>query len=282
MPRLGLDLEGTALNYAYKGIYFGYVANLSELFGITAKPAALDSLWSLSVEEQVYLIWPALIALCPKRWLVRAMLGIVAVSLGWRVAVLLTHRSILFAFAWPPACLDAFAIGTLAAVAVRVPDRARVALLTGRLLWASGLIVAAIYFWQGNFSFWIFPRNILSIGLTALATFFGAFIVWLVCDRPESLANRALSVSWLRSIGKYSYAIYLVHMLVEEWMMAIGNRYVGVDAYRTVPWQLLNGLSTFVISYILAFMSWHLIEKHFLKLKRAFPSKGAGVPVRTN
>ena len=268
-----------SIDLSNKWIYFCYVANLNELFGIGMKPPSLDSLWSLSVEEQVYLAWPALIALCPSRAVVRVMVAIMAASLLWRVGVLVRHQSILLAFSWTPACLDAFAAGTIAAVVVR-RDRDRLATKTQATLWlvGSGFLLAGLCLGQEHFSFWHMPKRVLTLGLTTLSIFFASVITYLVSDNPDSLPNRALSLGWLRSFGKYSYAIYLFHMPLGLAIEAILARSFGDPGYRSLPVQVVAALATLSASYALAFASWHLVEKHFLKLKRAFPSSGRGVP----
>ena len=45
--------------------------------------------WSLAVEEQFYLIWPFVIAFAPRRWLVAVILGMAALSLLFKLGVVL-------------------------------------------------------------------------------------------------------------------------------------------------------------------------------------------------
>ncbi len=77
-----------------------------------------------------------------------------------------------------------------------------------------------------------------------------------------------LSSAPLRSFGKYSYAIYLFHGLLhklvgEPWLLA---RYGVPPPVGTV---LLYATGVLVISYILGFGSYQLLEKRFLRLKPA-------------
>jgi peptidoglycan/LPS O-acetylase OafA/YrhL len=73
----------------------------------------------------------------------------------------------------------------------------------------------------------------------------------------------------LRSCGRYSYAMYVFHGLLyqlvgQPWLVrTFGNR-------PPEPAGLAYALVVVAISYVLGFCSYHLLEKHFLKLKQFF------------
>jgi hypothetical protein len=74
----------------------------------------------------------------------------------------------------------------------------------------------------------------------------------------------------LRSLGKYSYAIYVFHNLSAPapgrapWL----TRWFGVPA--PLPAVMVYPVAVLPISWFLAFCSCHQLEKHFLRLKRLF------------
>ena len=79
----------------------------------------------------------------------------------------------------------------------------------------------------------------------------------------------------LRSFGKYSYAIYLFHqplnqMIGEPVLHALVPRGTGLLAGCAYM------ASVTAVSYALALISYHGYEKHFLALKRFFPSGPPG------
>jgi peptidoglycan/LPS O-acetylase OafA/YrhL len=79
----------------------------------------------------------------------------------------------------------------------------------------------------------------------------------------------------LRSFGTYSYAIYLFHQPL--------NQMVGEPMLKSL-WPRGPGLAAgcaymavvTAASYALALASYHGYEKHFLALKRFFPSGPSG------
>ena len=86
-------------------------------------------------------------------------------------------------------------------------------------------------------------------------------------DIGERVVRRAL-----RAFGQYSYAMYLFHVPV---LMAVrGTLFEPRDVPpllgTPLPGQLLLWLAMIVPTFIAAWLSWHLYEVHFLKLKHRF------------
>ena len=100
---------------------------------------------------------------------------------------------------------------------------------------------------------------------------------------PASLWGGLLNSRWLRFFGKYSYGLYVFHGLLMWWVKdglllnwlvrGLHSFYLGLLAHLLV----LTVASTAV-----ALLSWHLYEKHFLKLKRFFEYRATTLrePVR--
>jgi len=104
-----------------------------------------------------------------------------------------------------------------------------------------------------------------------LAASSSAFVLWAAMSggRAPSGAARLLSFAPLRSVGRYSYAIYIFHNLLhqlvgEPWLMARFGK------LPPLPIAFVYALVVFAVSYVAAFCSYHALEKHFLKLKRFF------------
>ena len=102
--------------------------------------------------------------------------------------------------------------------------------------------------------------KIVLSSLTAIVSFLS--ITWIVFyTKAQSILSKALTNKGLLFIGKISYGIYLYHNLV----------YLAVDSfiYRTnlpLPLFLIFILQVF-FTIIIAALSWHFIEKPFLRLK---------------
>ena len=88
----------------------------------------------------------------------------------------------------------------------------------------------------------------------------------------------------LRSLGKYSYCIYLTHFLVFDYyamhvrdlMVADPEVIAGwIQEYGSLSMVLAFTTLCILTTWALAFVSWHLFEKWFLALKRYFPSSSS-------
>jgi len=89
-----------------------------------------------------------------------------------------------------------------------------------------------------------------------------------------TVLSRILCWAPLRSFGKYSYAIYIFHQLIhkllgEPWMLATFG--IRPPAHIVYLYSLTIG----VVSFGAAYLSYHLLEKHFLALKYLFAPRAA-------
>ena len=113
---------------------------------------------------------------------------------------------------------------------------------------------------------------ILTVGLSFVAIHFAAFIA-VVCSLPsDHWLAQILSLKLLRSFGKYSFAIYLAHMPLSA---LVRDTLYHPDQFLTLggsklPGQILFYVGTISLTFVVAFLSWHFWEKHFLKLKKSF------------
>lgn len=228
----------------------------------------LGHFWSLAVEEHFYLVWPAVVLLLGRRALIATCLGCMAVSLGLRCAAAFTSYR-FFCYVFTPMRLDGFAVGGLLALLSRERGMTR---LVGpaRMAGGAALLILAAGFW-GAGTLAATSGFAMTVSYTLLALLFGAFLVAAVAAPGGSLLGRMMGGGILRFFGKYSYALYVFNRLLMlpckrlfpaerlgEWL---GSALLGVVVHV--------GLATGV-TVVFALLSWHLFEKHFLKLKGYF------------
>jgi len=226
-------------------------------------------LWSLAVEEQFYLVWPALVYLVPRRWLAPLCAALALGALGLRCAFAGYGLDMEYAHRLTPARLDTLLLGALLAQAVR-SDR----WLAWCRTWMPRLgIVAAIAILvvaRGTRGFDMYHPVVYTIGWSFTALLSGA-IVFAAATAERGRLQRLLTARWLQSFGRYSYAIYLLHPLVQQLLPYYWIGFLKRHS-DTLYWA---GLLTFPLvvalgGYGLGWLSWHLLEKHFLRLKDRF------------
>jgi peptidoglycan/LPS O-acetylase OafA/YrhL len=116
-----------------------------------------------------------------------------------------------------------------------------------------------------------------SLSSTLYAFFFGGFVVFAVTSSASGLAYGLFSNRFLTFMGKYSYGLYVIHYLLRP----VFKEVIPIDALVAWSGSPFVGLFLFatlaiMLSIIPAWLSWHLFEKHFLKLKRYFSYETKG------
>jgi len=235
-------------------LYFSniYFSNTLDYFSSSADVSLLVHTWSLSVEEQYYLVLPLL------------LFG--AWRLGWRfrhaiVAVLLLASLALVesssrgsgwlsseaAFFLLPTRAFELLVGVLCAFARQGRRNASpVGPVWAGELW-TGLGLLAIFYY-------VFRYRSESSGLdvAALIPVCGAAALLLFADRSKVLRG-LLTVKPLIWLGWLSYSIYLWHQPV----LALAREY---SPFPLGPWQVAACLA---ITVGLSYFSWRFVEKPF-------------------
>jgi peptidoglycan/LPS O-acetylase OafA/YrhL len=268
------------------GWYLGYAVNFMMAFrgGWGASVLNTAHLWSLAVEEQFYLVWPPLVLLLSRRALIRTSGGLVVLALLIRVAMRLGGASDVATYVLPFARMDALLVGALVALAVReLGSVAPLARHAPRVLLGSGLVAAATLASAPARMSWTSPW-VQTVGLTAIAVFFAAALVLAVAAPEGSRWGRLLRAPSLRTFGKYSYALYIFHPLVLAVLQANGwgaGRFAALGPELQIGVHLLFTAFASTVSLGAAWLSWNLMEKHFLKARHRFSTRPAVGPEPT-
>lgn len=218
--------------------------------------------WSLSVEEQFYLVWPLLIGLAvwwavrkgrdPETAVKRAILALIVGSLAFSIYYTATDPGPAY-FSTPTRMWE-FAVGGLVAVLPRVSETRRLRPLRAIFAWLS---IAAIM-WTGSTytAATSFPgyTAVLPVGATAL-------VLW--ADARGRFSPRAV-LCWrpMQYIGDISYSIYLWHWPITVMLpMVIGS--ADMAGSLTPPEKLV----VVAIALVLAVLTKMLIEDRFRRTR---------------
>ena len=194
----------------------GFVANhyfLSTVGGYFAGPAnllPLLHLWSLSVEEQFYLIWPVILLLilkfsAPRRRLSYIQIAIAGISLAsFVLSVWLVKTKPNTAFFILPSRAWELGMGALLAVTAMRHQLPRPALF-GQLCGAVGALLVAIGFFGLNGTA-AFPG-----ALACFPVFGAAFLILAGTISPTNFFSRVLALKPMVFVGLASYPWYLWH-----------------------------------------------------------------------
>jgi peptidoglycan/LPS O-acetylase OafA/YrhL len=256
----------------FKGAAGSAVYAANWLAGLGDGLGTLKHMWSLSIEEQYYLVWPALMMLLLRRYdgnghlVLRAIAGMVSAS--WLI-------------------LAGFA---LCGVSARFADNATftrsIELLLGSML---AVVVAtpavsqslARYATRRRASIAGVAAGVLLLGLVPLAgvpPYVEGLVGWpliagltcgviYACLHGPSPLSRVLGSRLMTGIGKRSYGVYLWHFPI---LMVIDARW-GLDHWAAKG----AGLA---LTVVVVMLSYRVIERPFLARKNARRPQAAALP----
>jgi peptidoglycan/LPS O-acetylase OafA/YrhL len=239
-------------------IHFAHIG--TNYFAQGQPPSPIQHYWSLAVEEQFYLVWPALLALTlfgPRFlrrreqpapytigsaavWRVFAVIGAAGVaSLVWSIHS--TNATPVSAYFSPFTRAWELALGAFLAVAASRKVRLPAGSVAG-WLGAALIVVAAVRFSAAT----PFP------GYAALLPTMGAALIIAgeFGGRPSLGVGRLLATRPMQYVGDRSYALYLWHWPV----LVIAMLYEGHQLEVTVNLLLLLG------AFLLSIVSYRFIE----------------------
>jgi peptidoglycan/LPS O-acetylase OafA/YrhL len=244
-----------------------YTQNTLGLYHPSRVSDFLGHTWSLAIEETFYLVWPLCVYfLTRERLLKLAFLGIAA-AFGLRL-VMVVWGETTAVYLSTPTRIDGLLIGALLALTATSA--------AARKRWLGlGPPAVLVFMLAGllNRDLHVHTRFNLTIGFTLVAL--GSAALVIACTDPESRVTRALRAPLLTRIGKISYGIYLLHMLIMELAAPLLNPYTLHMPYALRYALLFLFCST--LTLVAAQFSFDYFESRLLKLKGRIPyARGAG------
>lgn len=270
----------SSFSWNYLTYFLLYLTNILHAVEPRALSFPLAVTWSLSVEEQFYIIWPFVVLLAGPRRLIQICAVLIPLALLTRIGMCMADVSRGIVYSMTFCKLDALATGGFIAAVARTHGTL---CLIKPAKWAAAIasigIAGLFVSTKGHMS--QYNTAVQTIGFTCLSLLFGALVLQALHGKAGSWSQRFWCSPPLRVLGKYSYAMYLCHVPVQLWVADHLWSRQQIDAIAgpsSLPGQLVFWLLVFFISLAIALVSWHLFEKHFLRLKRFFVYREPCVP----
>jgi len=256
--------------YSTSATHWDAASGLLRAHGAHKITLYLGHLWSLCVEEQFYLVWPAVVFLLPGRrrllWIcasVVVLLPFARAATGWLLP--LRYSELEITYSLTPFRLDALLLGGLVALLLRGPERRwTMAVLAGFGRVCLPLLLGYVV-WANVRSGYAYPSSRLTFGVS-LVDLAAASLIALAL-RPGSLTYRVFSLQPLRWIGRVSYGAYVFHDIPHNWYA----RWAGLLAQHLQlrGWspQVLTMMVALPGTLLLAWLSFRFVESPFLALK---------------
>ena len=276
LPSTLEGLRGDALSTLAYVANWHFIVTGQNYFVRYGPPSPLLHTWSLAVEEQFYVVWPALALFVLRRrgrrgLAVVAALGIVLSATA--TAVLFHHGAgITRLYYGTDTRVQEVMAGALLALLlprlarwVRTADVGSAAgtVSPGRVVSAIGSVGALTLLWAlfgvSGTSGFLYDGGFLLVATATTA------VIMVVMVRPRALATRALSLSALGYVGRISYGLYLYHYPLFQ---MIDGPHTGLSGPALLTVRLAATFAAAVASYHLVEMpvrnrralpGWHLV-----------------------
>ncbi|MGO4511509.1 acyltransferase [Bradyrhizobium sp. MOS001] len=253
-PLLFLDIAKECTHALLSIANIQYWREASHYFAAKSDELALLHCWSLSLEEQFYLIWPALLIAAARVGCIRS--AIVLLSLASFLATIwvgpIDSSAVFFLM---PFRMFEFGCGALVLFAGQTPRRQSVR----ELLSAAGfaVILSSALLLQPDTS-----RQELLVVIPCLGA---AAVIW---TGDTTFVSRALRSQALTAIGTISYSLYLCH-----WPIIFYSRFIFGEAADTAGGNIVM----LVTMLFVATSMYYFVERRFIVAGGA----ASGAPLKT-
>ena len=227
----------------------------------------LDSAWSLAIEEQFYLAFPAIVRRCSRRRLAQVLIGaIVAAPIFRWLTFEYGEQPQLGPYVLPYCRFDCLAIGALLRLGFdarrpivkflgTIAPIACAASITVLMTWPRGVTIVDVRYTVAGYT------------LTAIAA--ACLLARILLAAPESPLRRAFEWRPLVYLGKISYCVYLIHLIARVIVdRALAHVFVAGD--RGIAFCTAQLAGMLALSVAGATLSYYYFERPILALKDRF------------
>jgi peptidoglycan/LPS O-acetylase OafA/YrhL len=270
----------------------------------------LSHFWSLAVEEQFYIFWPLIVYLLPRRILSILCLAMLLAGPSLRELIgLWMHSESMASYVMTPARMDSLAAGALLASLYQNNLHFHslsawnvlkylfsfvgisfmiIGQISGNHSWIFySLMLLSIAAWVDLDNKWLAWLAFLMAGFCGIQTIYqyaGAYsytinilfftnLIHVIQKHRIRVTSIIFENPIILNLGKYSYALYIFHHLLQHQWKWITKDLMHLDHLHPLLFQLLFILISGGLTYVIARITWVFLEQPFQNLKTKFEFK---------
>jgi|LakMenEpi03Aug12_release.lakeMendotaPanAssembly.Ray.scaffolds.fasta_scaffold06695_11 peptidoglycan/LPS O-acetylase OafA/YrhL len=249
-------MEFLGENYQENSKLYLYLLFINNMSSIVPATAVLGVLWSIAIEEQFYLFWPIVVEYVKRQFLNWFFFTLVLISFVYRVFYPSNNAATLF-------CISDMALGGWIAF---------LAITKHPLIYK----IATIPRWSIIGIYVLGFLSILTLDLWhnhTVAPFtrliFGCYFGFIIIDQCYGIHSffKMSRFKFATKWGKYTYGLYMLHFPV---VYVCGKLFRNFYTRSLFDVLIVETLVTFLLSLLVAFLSYRFFESRFLRLKDRF------------
>jgi peptidoglycan/LPS O-acetylase OafA/YrhL len=262
---LAVMIATHSISWRYLAVCLLYLCNMNALLGASPE---YGPFWSLSVEEQFYLLWPFAVRKLSLRNLTNVAIGLVLLTpcLRFLLVWIASHRGLFFlqdVSNKPWALGDFFAAGALLCIASRSPDLRS---LLQTLIWPlliAGVVMISIYLLLPTPTSLPLINLMRAVELEPWLVFLSGVVLFSYLH--PNIAQQFWAKPFI-FLGKISYGLYLCHLFLFRKVDAHWD-YGAPHSLGPFPRALIRFVVGATVSVGVATLSRYTFEEFFLRLK---------------
>jgi len=212
-------------------------------------------------------VWPFVVLLAAGTRLVWICVALVLIALLSRAFMQISGTKPEMIYMFTFCRMDALAMGAaMAVVSLCAPAMQWITGHSRAVLAVAFGVLFAVALYSHTYS--VFDPHTLVLGQTLLAAAFALLVVSLGSIPRGTFGHalrRLMEMRWLRRVGRYSFAMYVFHLPI---IVVLGTPVQEALGFAGSATPLLYVLAFIGLSFLAGLASYHLLEKHFLALKR--------------
>lgn len=241
-----------------------YLTNVEITLKGSGVTFGFNHFWSLAIEEQFYLVWPLIVFYASRRQL-QVLCVVVIVAAAVLRGVLALHGPGEAAAVLMPCRADSLAIGAFVALAARRASELNTLGTAAKFVFVGGLVALVVCDQTPGLFVHVY------LLFSAAAFVFAALLVMVVTSQPQTFLAAVFGSRVLRTFGKYSYGLYVLNQLIAFFPGAPRVReLLAARLHSEAVATVVHAVLGIGLSFAAAWLSWQLLEKRFLKLKKYF------------
>ena len=249
---LPLLFKTTFIELKYQYFYWIYLQNFAMTFNWASNGPL--HFWSLAVEEHFYFFWPFIIYFFNSKKILLTIFLLIVLSIFTRI-ILIKNNYDVFYFTFSR--MDELALGALLSLAelklILQHKNSKFFLLLFFII-----LIPTIFIWilnnaSGNSTLQVFKFVLLAFSLSSL-------VGYIISAKESNILKIILCLKPISYTGKISYGLYVYHPLC----FLICNKYFDTNIF------IVDLIGSFLLSYLMATLSYYLLEKRFLHFKNYF------------